>query len=129
MDNSFLLSPSVSPPTTHRGAFYCRFRMLTRPLGPSCPASRDTLAIVWLGFLQCAIDLIPLISVVVLEAKSRRTAVAGSEGFSPARLPARAYLCRSNPGASSLIDWAERPMIIIILRKSSETPYKGTFVK
>jgi hypothetical protein len=46
---------------------------------------RDTLAIALLGFFQCAIDLIPLISVVVVKAKSRPTAVAGSEGLSPAR--------------------------------------------
>ena len=61
--------------------------MLTRPLGPYCPAFnlqqpgtawtihsilayRDTLVIVLLEFFQCAIDLIPLISVVVLKAKS-----------------------------------------------------------
>jgi len=120
-----------------------RFRMLTRPLRVVQPLTfnnqvwhglylsiltcRNTLAIVLLDFFQCAIDLIPLISVVVPKAKSRPTAVAGSEGFSPARLPAEFQglgLAGSNPGASSSIDWAEQPIIMIKFCRSSETPYQ-----
>ena len=47
--------------------------------------------------------------------------------FTRERLPAEFQglgLADSNPGSSSPIDRAERPMIIIIFRRSSETPYQ-----